>query len=189
MRLKYLAAAVAVAGLVGGSFLPTTGFAQEGTFIPLLSYRTGPFANSGTPIANGMHDYFTMLNERDGGIDGTKLVVEECETGYKNERGVECYEGLKSKHPALINPFSTGITLALIPKAAVDHIPLLSMAYGLSASAIEVVPDLEAALDRALELTEPGRELVCLPTYTAMLRMQAIVTRRGLARPYWERAA
>ena len=60
---------------------------------------------------------------------------------------------------------------------------------GLSASAIEVVPDLEAALDRALELTEPGRELVCLPTYTAMLRMQAIVTRRGLARPYWERAA
>jgi branched-chain amino acid transport system substrate-binding protein len=136
MRLKYLAAAVAVAGLVGGSFLPTPGFAQGGTFIPLLSYRTGPFANSGTPIANGMHDYFTMLNERDGGIGGSKLVFEECETGYKNERGVECYEALKSKRPAVINPYSTGITLALIPKAAVDHIPLLSMAYGLSASAI-----------------------------------------------------
>ena len=36
----------------------------------------------------------------------------------------------------MINPYSTGITLALIPKAAVDHIPILSMAYGLSASAI-----------------------------------------------------
>jgi UDP-N-acetylmuramyl tripeptide synthase len=60
---------------------------------------------------------------------------------------------------------------------------------GMPASAIEVVPDLETALDRGLELTEPGRELVCLPTYTAMLGLQAILTRRGLTRPYWERAA
>ena len=64
------------------------------------------------------------------------MVVEECETGYKNEKGVECYKSLKSKHPAVITPYSTGITLALIPKAAVDHIPVLSMAYGLSASAV-----------------------------------------------------
>ncbi len=60
---------------------------------------------------------------------------------------------------------------------------------GMAASAIEVVPDLEEALDRGLELTEQGQELVCLPTYTAMLALQAIVTRRGHARPYWERAA
>jgi len=60
---------------------------------------------------------------------------------------------------------------------------------GLATSAIEVVPDLESALDRGLELTPTGGELVCLPTYTAMLGVQAIVTRRRLARPYWERAA
>ena len=60
---------------------------------------------------------------------------------------------------------------------------------GLDASAIEVVPDLEAALDRGLGLIEPGGELVCLPTYTAMLELQGIVTGRGHARPYWERAA
>jgi UDP-N-acetylmuramyl tripeptide synthase len=60
---------------------------------------------------------------------------------------------------------------------------------GMAESAIEVVPDLEAALDRGLELTESGGELVCLPTYTAMLGLQAILTRRGLTRPYWERAA
>ncbi len=83
-----------------------------------------------------MHDYFAMLNARDGGIGGSKVVIEECETGYKNEKGVECYESMKSKHPAVITPYSTGITLALIPKAAVDHIPILSMAYGLSASAV-----------------------------------------------------
>jgi UDP-N-acetylmuramyl tripeptide synthase len=60
---------------------------------------------------------------------------------------------------------------------------------GLDESGIEVVPDLEAALDRGLELTPAGGELVCLPTYTAMLRLQAIVSDRGHARPYWERAA
>jgi len=134
MRLKHLVLGAAVASLVGGSFLVSQ--ASADTFIPLFTYRTGPFANSGTPIANGLHDYFNMLNVRDGGIGGSKLVIEECETGYKNDKGVECYESLKSKHPAVITPYSTGITLALIPKASVDHIPVLSMAYGLSASAV-----------------------------------------------------
>jgi UDP-N-acetylmuramyl tripeptide synthase len=60
---------------------------------------------------------------------------------------------------------------------------------GMPASAIEVVPDLGEALDRGLELTERGSELVYLPTYTAMLGLQAIMTERGHARPYWERAA
>lgn len=117
--------------------LPSVDAAQadDSIFVPLFTYRTGPFAGSGTPIANGMHDYLTMLNERDGGIGGVKLVVEECETGYDTKKGLECYESVKPKKPVLVNPWSTGITLPLIPKAAVDKIPVLSMAYGLSASA------------------------------------------------------
>jgi branched-chain amino acid transport system substrate-binding protein len=43
---------------------------------------------------------------------------------------------VKDKKPVVVNPWSTGITLPLIPRAAVDKIPVLSMAYGLSASAI-----------------------------------------------------
>ncbi len=58
---------------------------------------------------------------------------------------------------------------------------------GLDERALEVIPDVERALDRGLELTAPGGELVVLPTYTAMLRLQAILTGRGLAKPYWER--
>ena len=42
---------------------------------------------------------------------------------------------VKDRNPVVINPYSTGLTLQLIPKAAVDKIPVLSMAYGLSASA------------------------------------------------------
>ena len=74
-----------------------------------------------------MADYLTMLNERDGGIGGVPLVVEECETGYNTKKGVECYEKVKGKNPAIINPWSTGITLQLIPKTPVDKIPVLTM--------------------------------------------------------------
>jgi lipid II isoglutaminyl synthase (glutamine-hydrolysing) len=60
---------------------------------------------------------------------------------------------------------------------------------GLSTAAIEVVPSLEAALDRGLELTPPGDELPALPTYTAMLALRELVERRGFARPYWQEEA
>jgi UDP-N-acetylmuramyl tripeptide synthase len=59
---------------------------------------------------------------------------------------------------------------------------------GLPEAALELEPDLARALDRGLELTPAGGELVVLPTYTAMLRLQRIVTDRGLAQPYWERS-
>jgi branched-chain amino acid transport system substrate-binding protein len=65
-------------------------YAEDSIYVPLFTYRTGPFAGSGTPIADGMHDYLTMLNERDGGIGGVKLVVDECETGYDTKKGLEC---------------------------------------------------------------------------------------------------
>ena len=122
--------------LAAAVFAPAPAAAQESIYIPLLTYRTGPFAGSGIPIADGMRDYLTMLNERDGGIGGVKLTVEECETGYDTKKGVECYEQIKGKNPVMNNPYSTGVTLQLIPKASVDKIPILSMAYGLSAAAV-----------------------------------------------------
>jgi UDP-N-acetylmuramyl tripeptide synthase len=59
---------------------------------------------------------------------------------------------------------------------------------GFDEGAIDVVPELEAGLDRALELTPTGGELVALPTYTAMLALRDIVARRGFVRQYWEAA-
>jgi UDP-N-acetylmuramyl tripeptide synthase len=59
---------------------------------------------------------------------------------------------------------------------------------GLDETAIEVVPELETALDRGLELTPPGGQLVALPTYTAMLALREVVARRGHVRPYWQPA-
>jgi branched-chain amino acid transport system substrate-binding protein len=117
---------------------PLTGVVSAqspGIFIPLLVYRTGPYAPSGIPIANGFVDYFTLLNERDGGVNGVKLVWEECETQYDTKQGVECYERLKGKSPVLVNPYSTGITYQLIPKAPVDKVVVFSMGYGMTAAA------------------------------------------------------
>jgi UDP-N-acetylmuramyl tripeptide synthase len=60
---------------------------------------------------------------------------------------------------------------------------------GLDDSRIVVEPDLARALDRGLEVTPDGDELVVLPTYTAMLALQRLLAGRGLAKRYWERAA
>ncbi|HEY0415572.1 MAG TPA: MurT ligase domain-containing protein [Gaiellaceae bacterium] len=66
----------------------------------------------------------------------------------------------------------------------------LRFAYGgLDRSRIELVPDLEEALDRGLELTPAGGELTLLPTYTAMLALRRVVAARGHVANYWERAA
>ena len=63
----------------------------------------------------------------------------------------------------------------------------LRFAYGgLARDRIEVLPSLEGALDRGLELTPDGAELTVLPTYTAMLALRKIVARRGHVANYWE---
>lgn len=124
-HLTRLALAGAVAAITAGA-----GMAQE-LYTPNLSYRTGPFAATGIPLMNGQRDYMLMLNARDGGIGGVPVNFEECETGYSTEKGVECYEKTKAK--ALVTqPWSTGITLQVLPKTNVDQIPILAPGYGFS---------------------------------------------------------
>jgi branched-chain amino acid transport system substrate-binding protein len=133
--MKRLIGASALLGLALATAGPV--LAQGEQFLPVLSYRTGAYAVNGVPFANGQIDYFALLNERDGGINGVKLTWEECETGYATDKGVECYERLKGKGPTgagYFSPLSTGITFALTEKAPVDKIPLLTMGYGRSES-------------------------------------------------------
>ena len=134
MIRKLLAITVAAAGVTA---IAEPALAQGEQFLPSLVYRTGPYAPNGVPFANGVADYWTLVNERDGGINGVKLVFEECETGYATDKGVECYERLKGKGPTgagYFSPLSTGITFALTEKVPGDKIPLLTMGYGRSES-------------------------------------------------------
>ncbi len=104
--------------------------AQNEIFVPALVYRTGAYAPNGIPWADGFVDYLKLVNERDGGVNGIRIAYEECETGYATDRGVECYERLKSKKPVAFSPLSTGITYALTDKAPNDKIPLITAGYG-----------------------------------------------------------
>ncbi|MDX2205721.1 MAG: ABC transporter substrate-binding protein [Hyphomicrobiaceae bacterium] len=134
MISKILALAAAAAGV---SALAQPALAQGEQFLPSLVYRTGAYAPNGIPFANGVADYWTLINERDGGINGVKIVFEECETGYATDKGVECYERLKSKGSTgagYFSPLSTGITFALTEKVPTDKIPLLTLGYGRSES-------------------------------------------------------
>ncbi len=129
---KHLALGTAIAASALAASPPAFAQAKE-QFFPLIVYRTGAYAPNGTPWANGKQDYLKMINARDGGINGVKVTWEECETGYATDRGVECYERLKSR-PGIsyFEPQSTGITFALTDKTPHDKIPLLTPGYGLS---------------------------------------------------------
>jgi branched-chain amino acid transport system substrate-binding protein len=138
MKLKKLAllATLACAGL-SAVVTSTAVMAQAKVqFFPSLTGRTGPVAPNATPFANGYADYMKLVNLR-GGINGVQTLVEECETAYATDRGVECYERLKGKHggATVFQPLSTGITFALTEKIPGDKIPMITSGYGRSDSA------------------------------------------------------
>ncbi len=136
IRSITLAIAMAAAG-TGGLVASGATLAQDKVqFFPVLSGRTGPVAPNATPWANGHNDYMKLVNAR-GGINGVMTLVEECETAYATDRGVECYERLKGRHggATVFQPLSTGITFALTDKVPGDKIPLITSGYGRSDSA------------------------------------------------------
>jgi branched-chain amino acid transport system substrate-binding protein len=126
-----------VAAVLGGLVGVTTVAAGE-QFLPVLTTREGAMRSLIIPQDNAYIDYLTLLNERDGGINGVKLVWEECETVRDVTRGVECYERLKRKGPtgaAAVHPLSTPLANALIERATHDQIPLLMISLGRSDAA------------------------------------------------------
>ena len=136
MNLRKLTGVTVAAALVLPMFASSVN-AYE-LVIPSMDYRTGAYAPNGIVVANGWSDYLTLLNERDGGINGVKIKNVTCETAYNTKKGVECYEKIKGTPPSgalLVQPLSTGITYQLIPKAAVDEIPIFSMGYGRTSAA------------------------------------------------------
>ncbi|HUW37441.1 MAG TPA: ABC transporter substrate-binding protein [Rhodocyclaceae bacterium] len=110
-------------------------FAQD-QFIPLIDYRVGPYAAGGSGFFGGAIDYMNLVNMK-GGINGVKLVWEECESEYNPTRGVECYERLKKAHggASLVEPLSTGIAYGLLDRVGQDKIPMTTLGYGRSDAA------------------------------------------------------
>src|SRR5512134_3798041 len=77
MRLTYQWWRGLVAAVLGGLISVTVVAAGE-QFLPVLSIREGALKALETPITHGHIAYLTLLNERDGGMNGIKLTWEEC---------------------------------------------------------------------------------------------------------------
>ncbi len=101
---------------------------EKTQYFGLLVYRTGPFAAGGSGMSSGWEDFMELRNLQ-GGVNGIKYTWEECETAYNTARGVECYERLKDK-AVLFQPYSTGITYALIGRGTKEQKVIWSSGYG-----------------------------------------------------------
>ena len=109
---------------------------SQDQYIPILSYRVGPYASGGSGFFGGTIDYFNLINAG-GGINGVKIAWEECETEYNASRGVECYERLKKNRggASLIEPLSTGIAYGILDRVLPDKVPMTTLGYGRSDAA------------------------------------------------------
>ena len=128
---RALAATVALAALAIGAEFRADPAKQ---YFPLATFRVGAYASSGIPVWAGEIDYFRYVNDVEGGINGVKLVWDECETEWAVEKGVECYERVKggkdgSPVPIFL-PHGDPISKALTEKSVADKIPLVTIAYG-----------------------------------------------------------
>lgn len=108
-------------------------------FLPLFTYRTGSYAPAGIPMFGGARDYIRYINEVEGGVDGVKIFIQECESAYEIERGIECYERYKNGYDgapvAALFTHSAGLDSALTDKARIDKIPLILPGGGMSMAA------------------------------------------------------
>jgi UDP-N-acetylmuramyl tripeptide synthase len=86
-------------------------------------------------------------------------------------------------------PLLDGLERVIVTGDRAAELALRCTYAGFDRARIDVVPSLEDALDRGLDATPAGQELVVLPTYTAMLALRKLIADRGHVRPYWERAA
>ena len=128
---RALAATVALAALAIGA---ETRAEPAKQYFPLATFRVGAYASSGIPVWAGEIDYFRYVNDVEGGINGVKLVWDECETEWAVEKGVECYERVKggkdgSPVPIFL-PHGDPISKALTEKSVADKIPIVTIAYG-----------------------------------------------------------
>lgn len=134
LKKGFLLAAIAAASL--GTFQNAAN-GQDGAgkqLYPLFTYRTGPYAPSFIPFGAGTIDYLRYVNDVEGGVNGVKILIQECETAYTIERGIECYERYKDGYDgaivAAINPNSSGLDVALTDRTRIDKIPIITPATG-----------------------------------------------------------
>lgn len=84
--------------------------------------------------SQGQRDYLTLVNLQ-GGINGHQIVADVSDHGNDLPRAIEAYERAKSEGAVLIDPLSTPVARALVPRALEDKINLITAFSGRSDAA------------------------------------------------------
>ena len=135
-RLRRVLPGVAAAGaILAAATVSTPTYAQDQPeqYFPVASMRVGPYNVMGTGIFGGVIDYLNYVNIKHGGVNGVKLVYEECETEYNAARSVECYQRLLNRGDQkmlLWDPYGTPLAYAVIGRVAADNVVLAQAGYG-----------------------------------------------------------
>jgi len=132
MKTRNVLAAITVATAAA---LPALAQAQQSEqYFSVPSTRVGPYNAQGTGIYGGMIDYFNYVNVKHGGVNGVKIVYEECETEYNAARNVECYQRLltnaKGQKMLAWDPYGTPLAYAVIGRVSADNVVLAQAGYG-----------------------------------------------------------
>lgn len=107
--------------------------AEGEVYIPMPVYRVGPYATGGTGYFGGIIDYYTLMNMKEGGVGGMKIIWNECETNYNDQKGVECYHRQKEfqgKKALFFDPLSVGISTSLVAQGRKDKIAIIAVNHG-----------------------------------------------------------
>jgi branched-chain amino acid transport system substrate-binding protein len=84
--------------------------------------------------SQGQRDYMTLINER-GGINGYKIVAEVTDHGNDLPRAIEAYERAKGQGMVLVDPLSTPVARALVPRVLADKVNMVTAFSGRSDAA------------------------------------------------------
>ncbi|WP_316014189.1 ABC transporter substrate-binding protein [Roseobacter sp. HKCCA0434] len=109
-------------------------FAQS-VKIGLLSSHESEVAPISQSFHDGLQDWFTLLNERDGGIDGVPIEIAQCETRYTLEGHMQCYGELAAQGIVAAIPSSTAGAYAMNQMAFEVNVPVLNGGLGQTAVA------------------------------------------------------
>src|ERR1700694_880065 len=102
-------------------------FAMPQDFTRVYTFVTAEYSQ-------GQRDYITLINER-GGINGYRIVADVSDHGNDLPRAIEAYEKAKREGAVLIDPLSTPVARALVPRVLEDKISMVTAFSGRSDAA------------------------------------------------------